>query len=113
MLVGVERLTAEAFSFALAVVLTPAVVLREFLRLLHVEKELGSSVISSSLSLSLLGAVFSFLAGLLALKWLSQWLEAGRWYLFGVYCLNRRRRRLLSAPSRLLNTRQIFCRHMR
>ena len=27
------------------------------------------------------------LAGLLALKWLSRWLETGRWYLFGIYCL--------------------------
>jgi undecaprenyl-diphosphatase len=31
--------------------------------------------------------VFAFLAGLVALKWLSQWLESGRWYLFGIYCL--------------------------
>jgi undecaprenyl-diphosphatase len=31
--------------------------------------------------------VFSFLAGLLALRWLSRWLEAGRWYFFGLYCL--------------------------
>ena len=30
---------------------------------------------------SLLGAVFAFLAGLVALKWLSNWLENGRWYL--------------------------------
>jgi undecaprenyl-diphosphatase len=36
---------------------------------------------------SLLGAVFAFLAGLVALKWLSSWLEEGRWYLFGIYCL--------------------------
>ena len=36
---------------------------------------------------SLLGAVFAFLAGLVALKWLSNWLENGRWYLFGIYCL--------------------------
>ena len=36
---------------------------------------------------SLLGAVFAFLAGLVALKWLSSWLENGRWYLFGIYCL--------------------------
>jgi len=21
------------------------------------------------------------------LKWLSRWLDAGRWYLFGIYCL--------------------------
>jgi undecaprenyl-diphosphatase len=31
--------------------------------------------------------VFSFIAGLLALKWLSSWLESGRWHWFGVYCL--------------------------
>jgi undecaprenyl-diphosphatase len=35
----------------------------------------------------LIGAVCSFFAGLLALKWLSRWLEGGRWYLFGIYCL--------------------------
>jgi len=29
----------------------------------------------------------AFLAGLLALRWLSRWLEGGRWYWFGVYCL--------------------------
>ncbi|HTC19980.1 MAG TPA: undecaprenyl-diphosphate phosphatase, partial [bacterium] len=34
-----------------------------------------------------LGMAFSFLAGLLALKWLSNWLEEGRWAWFGVYCL--------------------------
>ncbi len=27
------------------------------------------------------------LAGLLALRWLSRWLEAGRWQHFGYYCL--------------------------
>ena len=37
--------------------------------------------------MSVLGAVLAFIAGLLALKWLSRWLESGRWYLFGVYCL--------------------------
>jgi undecaprenyl-diphosphatase len=36
---------------------------------------------------ALLGAVFAFFAGLVALKWLSSWLESGRWYLFGIYCL--------------------------
>jgi undecaprenyl-diphosphatase len=36
---------------------------------------------------SLVGMVFSFLAGLLALKWLSRWLEGGRWVYFGLYCL--------------------------
>jgi undecaprenyl-diphosphatase len=35
----------------------------------------------------LVGMGFSFIAGLLALKWLSRWLEAGRWKFFGFYCL--------------------------
>jgi undecaprenyl-diphosphatase len=36
---------------------------------------------------SLVGMFFSFLAGLVALKWLSHWLEAGQWKLFGFYCV--------------------------
>jgi undecaprenyl-diphosphatase len=84
MLAGAERSRAEAFSFALAVVLTPPVVLREALRLKHA----GSVAMSGSpVAMSLLGMVFAFFAGLVALKWLSQWLESGRWYLFGIYCL--------------------------
>ena len=33
-----------------------------------------------------LGLVLSGLAGLLALRWLSAWLEQGRWRYFGYYC---------------------------
>jgi len=36
---------------------------------------------------SLAGMVLSFFSGLLALRWLSIWLERGRWQLFGYYCL--------------------------
>ena len=36
---------------------------------------------------SLIGMALSFVAGMLALRWLSRWLEAGRWHLFGAYCL--------------------------
>ncbi|MHB1542177.1 MAG: undecaprenyl-diphosphate phosphatase, partial [Steroidobacteraceae bacterium] len=36
---------------------------------------------------SVLGVIFAFLAGLLALRWLSRWLEKGRWHFFGIYCL--------------------------
>ncbi|HYA88855.1 MAG TPA: undecaprenyl-diphosphate phosphatase, partial [Nitrospirota bacterium] len=36
---------------------------------------------------SLLGMILSFLAGLAALRWLSSWLERGRWHFFGIYCL--------------------------
>ncbi|HEY2684005.1 MAG TPA: undecaprenyl-diphosphate phosphatase [Steroidobacteraceae bacterium] len=86
LLLGVSRASGEAFSFALAVVLTPPVVLREALRLRHMthagDVHLGSVWVSS-----LIGAVVAFIAGLAALRWLSAWLESGRWYLFGIYCL--------------------------
>jgi undecaprenyl-diphosphatase len=85
MLIGVSKPRAERFSFALAVVLTPAVVAREALRLAHAPPAQES--LQSIALLSVLGAVLAFIAGLLALKWLSRWLESGRWYLFGVYCL--------------------------
>jgi len=87
MLAGVAKSRAESFSFALAVVLTPPVVARELLRLMHAQKMEGTAGLAAAVVPSLLGAVFAFLAGLLALKWLSQWLEGGRWYLFGIYCL--------------------------
>jgi undecaprenyl-diphosphatase len=85
MLLGVPKPRAERFSFALAVVLTPPVVLREVMRLVHAPPAHGA--LSSVTSLCLLGAALAFIAGLFALKWLSRWLESGRWHLFGVYCL--------------------------
>lgn len=87
MLLGVAKSRAEAFSFALAVVLTPAVVAREALRLVHASRAAGTADLTSAALSSVLGAGVAFLAGLLALRWLSRWLEAGRWYLFGIYCL--------------------------
>jgi undecaprenyl-diphosphatase len=85
MLLGISKAEAERFSFALAVALTPAVVVREILRLLRSGQ--AHDGLSSVALLSVLGAVLAFVAGLLALKWLSRWLESGRWHLFGVYCL--------------------------
>jgi undecaprenyl-diphosphatase len=87
MLLKVAKERAESFSFALAVVLTPAVVAREALRLVRAEHISGTASFASAAFPSLIGAVFAFLAGLMALKWLSRWLEGGRWYLFGIYCL--------------------------
>jgi len=89
LLLGISRIKIEAFSFALAVVLTPPIIVREVLRLLH-EQRVAPSTTSELTHIfmpSLLGMVFSFIAGLLALKWLSNWLENGRWPLFGIYCL--------------------------
>ncbi|MFC5860827.1 undecaprenyl-diphosphate phosphatase [Acidicapsa dinghuensis] len=95
MLAGAKKAPAERFSFAMAVVLTPVVVGMELLRLekahtvaISAGSPAGSMMdLHGSLLASLLGMVFSFLAGLVALRWLSSWLENGRWYLFGIYCL--------------------------
>ena len=86
MLTGATKQRAERFSFALAVVLTPAVVGMEALRLQSASHSRPIDL-RASLIFSVLGMFFSFLAGLVALKWLSSWLESGRWYLFGIYCL--------------------------
>jgi undecaprenyl-diphosphatase len=87
MLLGIAKSRAEDFSFALAVVLTPPVVAREALRLIQSARINGTGELGSVALMSLLGAGIAFVAGLLALKWLSRWLEGGRWYLFGIYCL--------------------------
>jgi undecaprenyl-diphosphatase len=91
MLVGATKERAERFSFAMAVLLTPPVVAIEALRLQkasHAALLAGAPIdLKGSLLFCLLGMVFSFVAGLVALKWLSSWLENGRWYLFGIYCL--------------------------
>ena len=51
-------------------------------------KQIGAGVsLASAMVPSLIGMVCAFAAGLLALKWLSKWLESDRWYLFGIYCL--------------------------
>ncbi len=87
LLLGLPKRKLEEFSFALAVVLTPPAITKEAWRLIK-DHQLSSHV--SALHLfapSLVGMVFSFLAGLLALKWLSRWLESGRWKWFGYYCL--------------------------
>ena len=91
LLTNTTRQRAERFSFALAVIITPLAIAREAHRLLkaaHQATFYGHSMdLHASLTAALLGMVFSFLAGLAALRWLSSWLEHGRWYLFGIYCL--------------------------
>jgi undecaprenyl-diphosphatase len=97
---GVERSLAEDFSFALAVVLTPPIIGRELYRvlkktnpdlhamdLLLLKKVSFDAHLLDLLTPGLVGMVFSFLAGLVALKLLSAVLENGRWGYFGVYCL--------------------------
>jgi undecaprenyl-diphosphatase len=91
MLAGAAKDRAERFSFALAVIITPAAIAKEAMRLVRASHEAASTGtpvdLHSSAGTGLLGMVLAFFAGLVALKWLSAWLEEGRWYLFGIYCL--------------------------
>jgi len=88
LLAGTGRARAEEFSFALAVILTPPVVLRELRRLLDAHRMgPGAGQAWHLLAPSVLGMGLSFLSGLAALAWLSRWLEHGAWYRFGIYCL--------------------------
>ena len=87
MLTDASKDRAERFSFAMAVAITPLAIAREALRLLHAQHDGAAGDLHGTVVFSLLGAVCAFVAGLLALKWLSNWLENGRWYLFGIYCV--------------------------
>jgi undecaprenyl-diphosphatase len=84
---GLTRSLAEDFSFALAVVLTPAVIVLELYRLLKAAQWQSSTHLMDLLLPGLVGMVFSCISGFLALKFLSAVLEKGRWKYFGYYCL--------------------------
>ena len=83
MISGMTKRFSEQFSFLLAVILTPPVIVREVLRLWQSHNQ----NISAQFLPGVVGLFFSFLAGLLAMWWLSRWLEKGKWGYFGVYCL--------------------------
>ena len=83
---GVSRTLSEDFSFALAIVLTPPVQVYSIYKLLNAQA-LSTHTLADLLAPGLLGMVFSFAAGLLALRFLSVVLERGRWKYFGFYCL--------------------------
>ena len=89
LLLGIAKAKVEEFSFALAVVLTPPIIIREVLRLLKAQHASVQDMTSVAglFYPSLLGMALSFISGMLALRWLSNWLERGRWHLFGIYCL--------------------------
>lgn len=88
LILGITKDMAEEFSFALAVVLTPPVLILELRRLMKAELEMGTHLDYISLfKPGLIGMFFSFIFGLLALKWLASWLEKGRWHYFGYYCV--------------------------
>ncbi len=80
---GMPRNLAEEFSFFLAVILTVPVVGREALRL-RSSAPAGGAI---PWLMGGCGLLLSFAAGLIAIRWLSSWLERGRWGWFGAYCL--------------------------
>jgi len=87
LLSGVSRELAEEFSFALAVVLTPPVILLELKRLVSHRATAAHVDIVPLLVPGVIGMILSFIAGIFALKLLSNLLESGRWKFFGYYCL--------------------------
>jgi undecaprenyl-diphosphatase len=88
LLTGGQRSEIESYSFAMGVAITPLAIAWEVRRVYHKAHLAGTPVHwGGVLAPGTLGMVFAFLAGLLALRWLSRWLEQGRWYVFGIYCL--------------------------
>jgi len=87
LLAGGDRLPVESFSFAMAVAITPLAIAREAFRLHHAWLHASDEYLGSALIISFFGLIFACTAGLFALAWLSRWLEQGRWYFFGIYCL--------------------------
>lgn len=83
---GLPRKFAEEFSFALAVVLTPPLIVYETRRLLKSPGAADAHLFDLLLP-GVVGMVLSFLSGLAALRLLSAVLEGGRWAFFGLYCL--------------------------
>lgn len=91
LLCGLSQQAAEEFSFALALLVTPPVIVREFQRLAQAQAltAMGGGLTPglSGLIPGMAGMVLSFGAGLVALQWLSAVLERGRWQYFGYYCV--------------------------
>ncbi len=88
LLLGIGKQRLEEFSFALAVVITPPAIAKELFRLLKSHTEAASPQhLVHLLGPGLFGMIGSFIAGLLALRLLSSWLEKGNWAWFGYYCI--------------------------
>jgi undecaprenyl-diphosphatase len=87
MIAGVSKESAEKFSFALAVILTPPAVAREVFRLIEAGRLDTAAHLASAFMPSMIGGCCAFFSGLVALRWLSSWLASGHWYLFGIYCV--------------------------
>ena len=73
---------------AWAVIFNPPVVVKDMLVLVRHKAAAAEPVhLGAMLLPGLVGMVFSFVAGLFALRWLSAWLGSNKWHFFGYYCL--------------------------
>ena len=63
--------------------MTPPIIAQEAQRLVKAHGLSGQNSVQHLFVPGLVGMGLSFIAGLLALKLLSRWLEGGRWKLFG------------------------------
>lgn len=79
---GVNRDLAEDFSFALAVVLTPAVIVQQAMRLRKAHAEWSLELLTPGM----IGMTCAIVSGFLALRFLSKVLESGHWQRFAYYC---------------------------
>ncbi len=89
LLQGLSYGISEAFSFALAVLITPVAIASQVYRLVkHSAKNFGGDQqFLLLIAPGIIGMLISFFAGLLALYFLSSFIEKGRWSWFGYYCL--------------------------
>jgi undecaprenyl-diphosphatase len=86
LIAGLPRQFSEQFSFALAVVLTPPLIVRQTWKLLQSPGAAEAHLVDLLLP-GVVGMGLAFLSGLVALRLLSAVLEGGRWAYFGIYCL--------------------------
>jgi undecaprenyl-diphosphatase len=89
LMLRVDKKHTEEFSFALAAVLTPLAIIWETWRVFTAPATAAAPLtgLATAIFQSMVGLVLAFVSGLIALKWLSNWLERGRWPIFGLYCL--------------------------
>jgi undecaprenyl-diphosphatase len=83
LLLGMSYSQAEAFSFALALAVTPPVLLRACYKLLKSAPQFTLLGFSNGL----IGGLISFFTGIIALKLLSSISAKGNWKAFGIYSL--------------------------
>jgi len=85
LLSGVQREQVEEMSFAMGFILTPVALLYQILKIFKQTPEVFVQKMQELFLTGTFAFFLSFLAGLVALKWLSIWLKRNYWKYFGLY----------------------------